>query len=91
MDQTTVYIPNVTEETQIGNSFSQLFKVIVESEAAKGTVVWDFNEVKYLHPFFLAPLAIYKNTSDKDIQCTNIPLHIQSYLNSIYFNRMLHF
>lgn len=53
MDQTTVYIPNVTEETQIGNSFSQLLKVIVESEAAKGTIVWDFNEVRFNYTDYL--------------------------------------
>ena len=85
-----VKIPNVAEEVRIGYSFNYLVRVIVETEAAEA-VQWDFAGVTFLHPFFLAPLSIYKNTSGKDIECINIPLRIQSYLNSICFDRMLHF
>ena len=85
-----VKIPNVAEEVRIGYSFNYLVRVIAETEAAE-TVQWDFAGVTFLHPFFLAPLSIYKNTSGKDIECINIPLRIQSYLNSICFDRMLHF
>lgn len=67
-----------------------MIKVIAETDAAE-VVLWDFADVSFLHPFFLAPLAIYMNTSGKDIECTNIPLRVQSYLNSICFDRMLHF
>ena len=63
---------------------------MAETEAADD-VQWDFADVTFLHPFFLAPLAIYKNTSGNDIECINISLRIQSYLNSICFDRMLHF
>ena len=85
-----VKIPNVSEEVRIGYSFNYLVRVIAETEAAEA-VQWDFAGVNFLHPFFLAPLSIYKNTSGKDIECINIPLRIQSYLNSICFDRMLHF
>lgn len=85
-----VKIPNVAEEVRIGYSFNYLVRVIAETEAAEA-VQWDFAGVTFLHPFFLAPLSIYKNTSGKDIECINIPLRIQSYLNSICFDRMLHF
>ena len=85
-----VKIPNVTEEVRIGYSFNYLIKVIAETEAVE-SVMWDFADVTFLHPFFLAPLAIYKNTSGKDIECINISLRIQSYLNSIFFDRMLFF
>lgn len=90
MNRTIVRIPNVEEEVRIGYSFNYLIKVIAETEAAE-TVQWDFSGVSFLHPFFLAPLAIYKNTSHKDIECVNMSLRIQSYLNSICFDRMLHF
>ena len=90
MNKTIVKIPNVTEEVRIGYSFNYMIKVMAETEAAEA-VQWDFADVTFLHPFFLAPLAIYKNTSGKDIECINIPLRIQSYLNSICFDRMLHF
>ena len=85
-----VKIPNVTEEVRIGFSFNYMIKVMAETEAADA-VQWDFADVTFLHPFFLAPLAIYKNTSNKDIECINMSLRIQSYLNSICFDRMLHF
>ena len=88
--QTIVKIPNVTEEVRIGYSFNHMIKVMAETESAE-SVQWDFEGVTFLHPFFLAPLAIYKNTSGKSIECINMSLRIQSYLNSICFDRMLYF
>lgn len=85
-----VRIPNAPEEVRIGYSFNYLIKVIAETEAVDA-VLWDFADVTFLHPFFLAPLAIYKNTSGKDIKCINMSLRIQAYLNSICFDRMLFF
>ena len=85
-----VKIPNVSEEVRIGYSFNYMIKVMAETETAD-VVQWDFADVTFLHPFFLAPLAIYKNTSGKNIECINMSLRIQSYLNCICFDRMLHF
>ena len=90
MEKKIIKIPNIAEEVRIGYSFNYLIKVIAETNVAEA-VQWDFAEANFLHPFFLAPLAIYKNTSGKDIECINIPLRIQSYLNSVCFDRMLHF
>lgn len=90
MEKKVVKIPHIAEELRIGYSFNYLIKVIAETDAAEA-VQWDFTDANFLHPFFLAPLAIYKNTSSKDIECINIPLRIQSYLNSVCFDRMLHF
>ena len=64
MDKTIVRIPNIAEEIRIGFSFNYLLKVIAETEAADAAQ-WDFAEVSFLHPFFLAPLAIYRNFSSK--------------------------
>ena len=90
MEKKVVKIPNIAEEERIGFSFNYLIKVIAETESTDA-VLWDFTDVQFLHPFFLSPLAIYKNTSDKDIKCINISLRMQSYLNSICFDRLLHF
>ena len=90
MNKKIVKIPNVSEEVRIGYSFNYMIKVIAETKTAD-TVLWDFADVTFLHPFFLAPLAIFKNTSGKNIECINMSLRIQSYLNSICFDRMLHF
>ena len=70
-----VKIPNVAEEVRIGYSFNFLIRVIADTEAAEA-VQWDFAGVTFLHPFFLAPLSIYKNTSGKNIECINIPLRL---------------
>ena len=90
MEKRIVKIPNIAGEVRIGFSFNYLIKVIAETEASEA-VLWDFTGVTTLHPFFLAPLAIYKNTSGRNIECVNMSLRLQSYLNSICFDRMLHF
>lgn len=90
MNKTVVSIPNVTEEVRIGSSFNYVLMVIKETEASV-CASWDFSNVTFLHPFFLASLAIYKNTTKKQIECVNIPPRIQSYLDIIRFNHILHF
>ena len=61
MERKIIIIPNIAEEVRIGYSFNYLIKVIAETEVAEA-VQWDFKDVHFLHPFFLAPLAIYKKT-----------------------------
>lgn len=88
-----VIIPNVCEDELMGGSFNHLVQVVEQTrQTYRGdTVVWDFREVNFLHPFFLAPLAIFRQQADRDIRCENITLQMQSYLNGIHFDRMLHF
>lgn len=40
----TIYIPNVAEEARIGSSFNYLIKVISETRAIEGKVLWYFNQ-----------------------------------------------
>lgn len=87
-----VPIPSVRQDERIGSSFNHIIQVVDLTERTSGnTVVWDFSGVSFLHPFFLAPLAIYRHQSRREISCDNISLGMQSYLNNIYFDRMLHF
>jgi len=87
-----VPIPNVRQDERIGSSFNHIIQVVDLTERTDdNTVVWDFSGVSFMHPFFLAPLAIYRQQSAKEIRCENILLEMQSYLNNIYFDRMLHF
>lgn len=88
-----VIIPNVCEDELMGGSFNYLVQVVEQTRQTNGAdaVVWDFHEVTFLHPFFLAPLAIFRQQADREIRCENITLQMQSYLNSIHFDRMLHF
>ena len=73
MEKKVVKIPHIAEELRIGYSFNYLIKVIAETDAAEA-VLWDFADANFLHPFFLAPLAIYKNVSGKD-SCKVIHIH----------------
>lgn len=88
-----VIIPNVSEDELMGDIFNHLIQVVNQTRqtASDDSVVWDFREASFLHPFFLAPLAIFRQQADKDILCENITLQMQSYLNGIHFDRMLHF
>lgn len=91
MENTKIQIPDEKENEPVGSSFNHLVIVVEETERASSKVVWDFSGVTFLHPFFLAPLAIYKKQSAKSIEYENISLPMQSYLNNIFFDRMLHF
>lgn len=88
-----VIVPNVCEDGFVGDSFNHLVQVIEQTrqDGTGESVVWDFREVTSLHPFFLAPLAIFRQQSGQDIRCENISLPMQSYLNGIHFDRLLHF
>lgn len=89
----SVIVPNVCEDKFKGESFNYLVQVVEQTRQVVdgGTVIWDFRDVTTLHPFFLAPLAIFRQQSSQDIRCENISLQMQSYLNGIHFDRMLHF
>lgn len=92
MNKNVVIIPNVSNEIRIGFAFNYMINIIKETELICDNIVyWDFYDVTFLHPSFIAPLAIYKDTSQKNIICINISLRLQSYLNSICFDRLLHF
>lgn len=92
-DMQRVIIPNVSEDELMGDIFNHLIQVVNQTRqtASDDSVVWDFREASFLHPFFLGPLAIFRQQADKDILCENITLQMQSYLNGIHFDRMLHF
>ena len=88
-----VIVPNVCADEFKGENFNCLVQVIEQTRLSTSgdTVVWDFRDVTTLHPFFLAPLAIFRQQSGQDIRCENISLQMQSFLNGIHFDRMLHF
>lgn len=54
-------IPSVGRDERIGSTFNYLFSVIYQTEnISGGHVVWNFNNASFFHPFFLAPLALYR-------------------------------
>lgn len=85
----TVHIPNVERDERIGSAFNHLFRVIGSTEGAKGDVVWDFSSATFFHPFFLAPLAIYRQECGKHVGITGIQPRIATYLDTVCFARPL--
>ena len=85
-----VHIPNVNRDERIGSAFNYLFKVIQETESIfEDKVIWDFKGDLFFHPFFFAPLSIYKNKCNKNIICRNINEHIQPYFDLAHFHEPL--
>lgn len=85
----TIRIPKVDRDERIGSVFNELFKVINATENSKeNVIVWDFGGTSFFHPFFLAPLSIYRTNCGKDVQCVNIPEYLKSYFNLIHFEKM---
>ena len=82
----TVFIPSVTRDDRIGSVFNQLFYIIHETE--KGGRIWNFKNDTFLHPFFLAPLAIFKDTCTYKIECTGMCDNIKSYLGLVHFEQI---
>lgn len=64
----TIVIPEVSQDNRIGSVFNYLFYVINETESSEDPVVWDFSGVRFLHPFLIAPLSIYKHRSPVPIE-----------------------
>lgn len=81
MEKSVIKISDVKAETQIGSVFNDLFKIIYQTEQYKNKIIeWNFNDVSFLHPFFLLPLSLYRQTKN------NIQLEgINDYLRLISF------
>lgn len=86
---TNVLIPNVSIDERIGSVFNYLFHIINDSEKSEDeTVEWNFKNASFFHPFFLAPLAIYKHRCGKKIHCINNSQNISDYFSTIAFHKL---
>lgn len=84
-------IPHVDRDERIGSAFNHLFSVINQTEKCNGDIVlWNFEDKKFFHPFFLTPLALYKKTCEKNIECINKPDYLDSYFKLVHFDDLLH-
>lgn len=83
----TINIPNVDRDERIGSAFNHLFQVIFKTESSNSDVLnWDLSQAMCFHPFFLAPLVIYRQKCNKTINCISKPQHIMMYLDTIHFD-----
>lgn len=83
-----IIIPSVPRDDRIGSVFNALFPVIHQTESATDAVEWDFTQAPFLRPFFLAPLAIYKDGCGRAISCTGLQGYMDSYFKVISFERL---
>lgn len=84
-----IFIPNVSRDDRIGSVFNSLFTIIRESESVEAeTLNWDFKNDLFLHPFFLAPLAIYKDICNKEVRCSNMEPELEKYFTNICFKEI---
>lgn len=88
MKNNTVSIPCVSRDKRIGSAFNYLFNVIFQTENIDGNVIWDFGWSSFFHPFFIAPLAIYRKNCGKNISCINLANGLSSYFELIRFSGM---
>ena len=85
-----INIPNVDRDDRIGSAFNHLFQVIIQTEnCLTGNLEWSLKNAAFFHPFYLAPLAIYKQNCRNNITCRDIPLRIAGYLKLVEFDEPL--
>ena len=85
-DSNIILIPSTRTDYRIGSVFNNFFQISNCTESMEGEVVWDFSNVEFLHPFFIAPLALYRNFSEKKISCINMSNELKSYFKLIHFD-----
>lgn len=86
----SIKIPRVDRDERIGSAFNELFKIINDTErTVSSTVRWNFDGTSFFHPFFLAPLSIYKENNPKQIIFENLSDYLGSYFNLIHFGNAL--
>lgn len=83
----TIKIPNVSREGNIGSVFNYLYYIIKQTGESDDNVVWDFSDATFFHPFFIAPLSIYRSvlSNKKNIECKNVSGFLPSYFGLIRF------
>lgn len=85
-----ITIPNVDRDERIGSAFNHLFQVIQYTEAhCSKEFCWDLKSISFMHPFFLAPLSIYKQMCEKSVTCCNKPSWLDNYLKLTCFEEPL--
>ena len=84
----SVLIPNVTRDDRIGSAFNQLFIVIHQTETRNDNIEWNFKNTLFLHPFFLVPLAIYRDSHKCNISCRGMCYNIKEYFKAICFSEV---
>ena len=86
-----ITIPDIGINCGIGEVLMSLFSVIRETGSAERDVVWDYNDIENLHPFFISSLAIYKDSIKDVVREINVGNHLKNIFCDIAFSSPLEF
>lgn len=90
MESNIILIPSTPTDCPLGNVFSNFFIISSTTERMEGeNVVWDFCNVRSMHPFLLFSLALLKQTSRKAISCINRRKDIELLLADVCFEQAM--
>lgn len=87
--EASIIIPNVSLGQTIWDVISNLFSVIYDTEQLallnNANVIWDFSNLRELHPIYVAGLAVLNERFNKRVCIKNIPCPLEPYLSTAYF------
>lgn len=69
-----ILVPNFDPSTDIGEILFDIFSIMAGYENSGGDLILDFRDSKYLHPVFVALLAVYKDSLEKPTKEINTDL-----------------
>lgn len=86
-----VPIPHLPNNAKSGEILMAVFSIIEMSERLSPFAIWDFSNVKFLHPFLIGALSIYKDSCGYKIEEINIPSQLAVQFNILHYNNPLLF
>ncbi|MCI9053839.1 MAG: hypothetical protein HFJ87_01665 [Muribaculaceae bacterium] len=86
MQKNLVHIPYANRDHVIGSVLNATFSVIGQTNLTDGATIWDYSKAQFLHPFFIAPLGIYRDSCGNVIEEANVPNAIRGYLDATRVN-----
>lgn len=67
-----IKIPHIDINCKMGEVLLAIFSIIEETEQFNESVVWDFANVDYLHPFFINALTVYQDGLITNVKEINV-------------------
>lgn len=86
-----IKIPCVGLESKIGEVIVSIFDVIKNTEDNSSNAIWNFEEIKQLHPFFLSVLAIYRESLEFQVEYKNVRKELQHQFEITKFKNIISF
>jgi len=76
-------VPNTCKESRLEDVLMALFFLMDETERQECKVVWDYQNIRYMHPFFTSFLAVYKDARHGLVEDVNVSEELQNLFNLV--------